>query len=115
MTTDVKRDGLARLGAAYTLLGEWAPAAAVLARGAARPDASALDGFLLALARHHLGRLDEARNDCDRALARPGSDLADEATHDVAVEALITIRGLGVGEAESLVLDAAFPTDPFAR
>ena len=62
--------GLTRLGAAYFLLGDWASAAAVLDRAAARPDASALDGFLLALARHHLGRLDEARSDCDRALER---------------------------------------------
>ena len=50
---------------------------------------SALDGFLLALARHHLGRVDEARSDCDRALERLGSDLADEATRDVAVEACL--------------------------
>jgi sulfate transport system permease protein len=28
-----------------------------------RHDGSALDGFLLALARHHLGRVDEARSD----------------------------------------------------
>ena len=111
---DAERNGLTRLGAAYFLLGDWASAAAVLDRAAARPDASALDGFLLALARHHLGRLDEARSDCDRALERLGSDLADEATHDVAVEALMTIRGLSVDEAESLLLDAAFPADPFA-
>jgi hypothetical protein len=32
----------------------------------------------------------------------------------VAIEALMTIRGLGVDEAESLLLDAAFPGDPFA-
>ena len=112
---DTERNGLTRLGAAYYLLGEWAPAAAVLARAAARPDASALDGFLLALARHHLGRVDEARSDCDRALGRLGSDLADEATHDVAVEAIMTIRGLGVDAAALLLLDAAFPADPFSR
>ena len=39
---------------------------------------------------------------------------ADE-THDVALEALTTIRELGVDEAESLLLDAAFPADPFSR
>jgi hypothetical protein len=110
---DIERDGLTRLGVAYALLGEWASAAAELARAAARPDASALDGFLLALARHHLGRRDEARSDCDRALERLGSGLADEATHDVAVEALMTIRGLGVDEAEALVLDRVFPAEPF--
>ncbi len=110
---DAERNGLTRLGAAYFLLGDWASAAAVLARAAARPDASALDGFLLALARHHLGRIDEARSDCDRALARLGSDLAEEATHDVAVEALMTIRGLGVDEAEALLQDLVFPASPF--
>jgi tetratricopeptide (TPR) repeat protein len=107
--------GLTRLGEAYVLLGDWASAAAVLARAAARPEASALDGFLLALARHHLGRIDEAQSDCDRALARPGSDLADEPTRDVAIEALMTIRGLSLDESESLLLDAAFPADPFAQ
>ena len=71
---DGERNGLTRLGAAYFLLGDWASAAAVLGRAAARPDASALDGFLLALARHHLGRHDEARSDCDRALERLRSD-----------------------------------------
>ena len=75
---DTERGGLTRLGAAYVLLGDWAPAAAVLARAAARPDALALDDFLLALARHHLGRLDEARGDCDRGLARSGGVMADE-------------------------------------
>jgi hypothetical protein len=111
---DTERSGLTRLGAAHVLLGEWAPAAAVLVRPAARTAASSLDGFLLALARHHLGRADEARSDCDRALARLGSDLADEATHDVAVEAVMTIRGLGIAEAELLLLADAFPADPFA-
>jgi hypothetical protein len=39
----------------------------------------------------------------------------DEAeAHDVAAEALTTIRGLSLGEAGSLLLDAAFPADPFA-
>jgi tetratricopeptide (TPR) repeat protein len=109
---DSERNGLTRLGAAYALLGDWASAAAVLERAATRPDASALDGFLLALARHHLGQHDAARSDCDRALERLGSNLADEATHDVAVEALMTIRGLGVDEAEALLLDLVFPADP---
>jgi hypothetical protein len=110
---DTERDGRTRLGVAYALLGEWAPAAAVLARAAARPDASALDDFLVALARHHVGRVDEARSDCDRAVGRLGSDLADEATHDVAVEALMTIRGMGLDEAESALLDLVFPAEPF--
>ena len=111
---DAERDGRTRLGAAYVLRGEWAPAAAVLARAAARPDARALDGFLLALARHHLGHRDEARSGCDRALQRPSTELAEDETRDVALEALMTIRGLGVDEAESRLLDAAFPADPFA-
>ena len=110
---DTERGGLTRLGAAYVLLGDWAPAAAVLARAAARPDALALDDFLLALARHHLGRLDEARGDCDRGLARSGGVMADESTHDVAIEALMTIRGLGVDEAESSFQDLLFPASPF--
>jgi hypothetical protein len=109
------RNGLTRLGAACYLLGDWAPAAAVLERAAARPDSSALEGFLLALARHHLGRHDEAESDCDRALARLGSGLPDEATQVVAVEALMMIRGLGVADAESHLLDVAFPADAFAR
>ena len=112
---DTERDGRTRLGAAYLLLGDWTSAAAVLARAAARPDATALDDFLLALARPHLGRVDEARSDCDRALGRLGSDLADEATHDAAVEALMTLRDLSVDEAESVLLDLVFPAEPFAR
>ncbi len=110
---DEKRNGLTRLAAAYLLIGDWASAAAILSRAAARPDASALDGFLLALACHHLGRLDEARSDCDRALERLGSGLAEEATRDVAVEAMVTIRGLGVDEAEALLQDLVFPASPF--
>jgi hypothetical protein len=110
---DTERDGRTRLGAAYYLLGDWGSASAVLARAAARPDAPALDGLLLALARHRLGRIDEARSDCDGALERIGSDVADEASHDVAVEALMTIRGLTVQEAESVLQDRVFPADPF--
>jgi hypothetical protein len=82
---------------------------------AARPDATALDGFLLSLSRHHQGRVDEARSDCDRALWRLGSCLADEATHDAAVEAIMTIRGLGVDEAEALLQDLVFPASPFGQ
>jgi hypothetical protein len=70
---------------------------------------------LLALARHHVGRRGKARSACDRALGRLANDLVDEATRDVAIEALKTIRGLGVDEAEALLLDAAFPADAFAR
>jgi tetratricopeptide (TPR) repeat protein len=114
LKADRERNGLARLGAAYSLLGDWASAAAVLERAAARPDGSALDGFLLALAHHHLGRPDEARNACDRALARLGTDQDEDETHDVAAEALLTIRGLSLGAAESILRDAAFPADPFA-
>ena len=110
---DTERYGLTRLGAAYSssATGRRPPPSWPGPRRG--PDASALDDFLLALARHHLGRHDEARSDCDRALARLGSDLADEATHDVAIEALMTIRGLGVDEAESLLLDLVFPASPF--
>src|SRR5262249_663309 len=116
---DGERNGRTRLGAAYYLLGDWASAAAVLERAAARPEASALPGFLLALARHHLGRAGEARRECDRALARLGTDQAgvehEDETRDVAAEALTTIWALNIGQAESLLLDAAFPADPFAR
>jgi hypothetical protein len=112
---DTERDVQTRLGAAYYLLGEWARAATVLERAAARPGASALDGFLLALARHHLGRVDEARSDCESALDRLGSGLADEATHDVAVEAVMTLRGLNLDEAEALLLDRVFPAEPFGQ
>jgi hypothetical protein len=112
---DPVRNGLTRLGAAYYLKGDWASAAVVLGRAAARPDARALDEFLLALARHHLGRTAEARSECDRALERMRTDEASDETRDVALEALTTIRDLGVDDAESLLLDAAFPADPFSR
>ena len=48
--TDTERNGVTRLGATYVLLDEWASAAALLAQAVTRPGASALDGFLLALA-----------------------------------------------------------------
>jgi tetratricopeptide (TPR) repeat protein len=115
LKADRERNGLARLGAAYSLLGDWASAAAIFERAAAHNDGSALDGFLIALAHHHLGQADEARSECDRALARLRTDVADDKTHDVALEALITIRGLSLDEAESLLLDATFPADPFAQ
>jgi hypothetical protein len=119
LKADAERNGLARLGAAYSLLGDWASAAAVLERAAARPDASAVDCFLLALARHHLGLSDEARSECDRALAMSRSDQAEhtpaDEARDVAAEALTAIRGLTIGQTESLLLDAAFPANPFAR
>ncbi len=111
---DEQRNGLTRLAAAYLLIGDWASAAAVGARSAARPDATALDGLLLALARHHLGRLDDARSECDRALERLASEPADEATHDVAVESVMTIRGLGVAAAEAMLQDLVFPANQFA-
>jgi hypothetical protein len=119
LKADAERNGLERLGAAYYLLGDWASAAAVLERAAAQADGSALGRFLLALAHHHLGRADEARSECDRALARLRTDRAKgedvDETHDVAAEALMTIRGLNIAQAEALLLDAAFPADPFAR
>jgi len=115
LKADRARSGPTRLGAAYYLLGDRARAASVLERSAARPDASALDGFLLALACHHLGRSDAARTDCDRALERSRTEETRPETRDVAVLALLTIRGLSIGEAESLLLDAAFPANPFAR
>jgi hypothetical protein len=52
---DRERNGLVRLGAACGLDGDWASAVAVLERAAVRPEGSALDSFLLALARHHPG------------------------------------------------------------
>ena len=106
---DVDRDGRTRLGAAYVLLGDWALAVTVLAQAAARPEASVLDDLLLALARHHLGRLDEARSDCARVLERLRNGSSDEATHDAAIEALMTIRGLDADAADSLLLDLVFP------
>jgi tetratricopeptide (TPR) repeat protein len=121
LKADRQRNGLARLGAAYSLLGDWASATAVLERATAHHDGSALGGFLLALAHHHLGRADEARRECDRALARLRTDQAkagdkdEDETHDVAAEALTTIRGLNISQAESLLLDVVFPANPFAR
>jgi eukaryotic-like serine/threonine-protein kinase len=114
LKADPARNGLTRAGAAYYLLGDWAAAASIFERAAARPGAPALDGLLLGLARHHLGRSAEARSDCDRALERLRTERAEEETRDVAVAALMDIRGLGVDESDSLLLDAAFPTDPFA-
>ena len=114
LKADPVRNGLTRAGAAYYLLGDWAAAASILERAAARPGAPALDGLLLALARHHLGRSAEARSDCDRALERLRTERADEENRDVAVAALMAIRGLAPDEADSLLLDAAFPADPFA-
>jgi hypothetical protein len=111
---DKARNGLTRLGAAYTLRSEWAAAALVLERAIARPDCCAFDEFLLALARHHTGRAKEARAACDRALDRLKTEWTDDATRDVAIEALRLIRGLGPGAAEPLLLDLTFPTDPFA-
>jgi hypothetical protein len=111
---DKARNGLTRLGAAYTLRSEWAPAALVLERAVARPDCCALDELLLALARHHTGRAKEARAGCDRALDRLKTEWTENATRDVAVEALTLIRGLGPGAAESFLLDFTLPADPFA-
>lgn len=112
---DAQQNGLTRLGAAYSLLGDWALAASVLGRKAARSDASALEGFLAALAQHHLGQCAEARSGCDRAVGRLRTCMIEDEARDVALEALTTIRDLGIDEAESLLLDAAFPADPFAR
>jgi hypothetical protein len=91
-------------------------ASGAVRRGSGPPTASwasPLDDFLLALAGHRLGRHDEARRDCDRGVARLGSELRDDATRDVAIEALMTVRSLSVDEAESFLLDVAFPADPF--
>jgi hypothetical protein len=62
----------------------------------------------------HLGRADEARSACERAVARLRTDQDEDATHDVAALALLTIRGLSKGAAEPLLRDAALPADPFA-
>ncbi len=113
LKADVHRNGLTRLGAAYFLLGDWASAAAVLERAAAKPDGSALDKFLLALARHHLDRKEEARSDCDRALQRLSTGAGNEETHDVAIAALTAILELSVSQAESLLLGGGLPADPF--
>jgi hypothetical protein len=112
---DPVRNGLTRLGAGYFLLGDWAAAASILERAAMRPGSTALDGFLLALARHHLGRHAEARSDCDRAVERLRANAPGDETRDVALEALATIRDLSGGDAELLLLDTVFPADPFAH
>jgi hypothetical protein len=112
---DGDRYGLTRLGAAYCLRGDWASAAAVLAPAATRKGAFAIDGFLLALARHHLGRPAEARGDCDRALRRMRNERVTDETRDVAIEAVAAIRGLSLNKAELVLLEAAFPADPFVR
>jgi hypothetical protein len=70
---------------------------------------------VLALARHHLGRIAVAGSECNRALTRLRTDEASDDTRDVALEALTTIRDLGVDEAESLLLDAEFPAEAFSR
>jgi serine/threonine protein kinase/WD40 repeat protein/tetratricopeptide (TPR) repeat protein len=106
--------GLTRLGAAYLSLGEWQRAASVLARAAERPDAPALDGFLLSLALHHQGRASEARAACERALAHYRAGATDGgAAREIALEALTTIRGVRPEKAELTLLDAAFPEAPF--
>jgi WD40 repeat protein len=112
---DGDRHGLTRLGAAYCLHGDWVSAAAVLAPAAARQGAFAIDGFLLALARHRLGRPAEARGDCDRALRRMLNERATDETRDVAIDALATVRGLSLNSAELVLLEALFPADPFVR
>ncbi len=114
LKADLDRNGLLRLGAAHYVRGEWASAAVMLERSVARADASALDEFLLALAHHHMGRIAEARGECESAFQRLKTEPADDATRAIALEALTTIRGLKVDEAELRLLDAAFPTDPFA-
>jgi hypothetical protein len=118
LRADTERHGLARLGAAYALLGDWASAATVLERAVAQTDGSAVCGFLLALAHHHLGRADQALRECDRALARSRTDQGEDndadVAHDVAAEALTTILGLNISQAESLLLDVGFPANPFA-
>jgi eukaryotic-like serine/threonine-protein kinase len=111
---DAERNGLMRLGAAYSSLGDWTSAAAVLGQAAARPDAPALDGLLLALVHYHVGRRDESRSLLEQALQRLTTERGEDDTRDVAVAALMTIRGLSVGEAELLLLDLAFPSDPLA-
>ena len=112
---DETQNGLTRLGAARCLLGQWKDAEPVLSRAARSPGATALEFFLLALARDHIEEHSQAQLDCDRAVALLKSDKLEQATNDVAVEALMTIRGASVDEAQSVVFDAAFPADPFSR
>jgi hypothetical protein len=108
-------NGLTRLGAAYCLVGDWASAAAILERAGSWSDASALDCLLLALAQHRLGRHDEARSECDGAIERLKTSTFDDETRDVALVALMEIQRLSIEEAESLLLDLAFPVDRFAH
>ena len=112
---DEMQNGFTRLGAAHCLLGHWGDATAVLSRAASRSGATALDFFLLALARHHVEEHVQAQLDCDRAFALLKCDKLAQDTNDVAVEALIKVRGVSVDEAQALVFDAAFPVDPFSR
>ena len=87
----------------------------MLARAASRSGATALDFFLLALARHYLEERAQAQLDCDRASVLWKYEKRAQETNDVAVEALIKVRGASVDKAQALVLDAAFPADPFSR
>jgi hypothetical protein len=70
----------------------------VLARAASRSGATALDFFLLALARHHLEERTQAQLDCDRASVLFKYEKLAQETNDVAVEALIKVRGATVSQ-----------------
>jgi hypothetical protein len=69
-----------------------------LARAASRSGATALDFFLLALARHHLEERTQAQLDCDRASVLLKYEKRAQETNDVAVEALIKLRGATVSQ-----------------
>ena len=68
----------------------------MLARAGSRSGATALDFFLLALARHHLKERTQAQLDCDRASVLFKYEKLAQETNDVAVEALIKVRGATV-------------------
>jgi hypothetical protein len=60
-------------------------------------------------------RFNGGRNgDGARFLRTAGSNLADQAIHDVAIKVLMTMLGLGVDESEPALQDLVFPAEPFA-
>jgi hypothetical protein len=112
---DIERNGWTRAGAAYCLDGDWPSAARILERALARDGGSIPDQLMLALAYHQMGRPNEARRNCDRGVDGLKNHMIDDETRDIAIEAILNIRGLSVDAAKSLLLDLAFPDDPFAH
>jgi hypothetical protein len=113
---DPEEDGRTRLAAARLIQSDGPAAVAVLRSSAERPDSSATDRFLFALALHRVGRRDEARRWADLGEQRLGPIPADHALRALATEATAAVSGLSRSEAEALIFDdPVFPADPFAR